>query len=46
MSRGKVLLLYNLLLPVALLAFLPGLIVKMMRRSNYGGGFPSAVRFL
>ena len=39
MSRGSVLFIYNLLLPFALLAYLPGLIVKMIRRGNYGRGF-------
>ncbi len=39
MSRPAVLVIYNLLLPVALLLSLPGYLAKMFRRGNYGRGF-------
>ncbi len=39
MKRALVLLLYNLLLPVALLAALPGHLLKMRRRGGYRKGF-------
>src|SRR5262249_19680470 len=32
-------LLYNLLFPFVLLAFLPGYVLKMLRRGNYGNKF-------
>ena len=39
MSRFLVLALYNVLLPFALLLMLPGYLLKMLRRGNYGSGF-------
>jgi 3-deoxy-D-manno-octulosonic-acid transferase len=39
MSRGIVLILYNLLLPFALLVLMPGYLLKMKRRGGYGGHF-------
>src|SRR6478752_1228689 len=37
--------LYNLLFPFALLAFLPGYIVKMLRRGNYRNKFGQRLGF-
>ncbi len=39
MSLKGVLLIYNLLLPFALILALPGFVVKMVRRGNYGRDF-------
>ena len=38
-------LLYNLLFPVALLVFLPGYVVKMLRRGNYRNKFGQRLGF-
>jgi 3-deoxy-D-manno-octulosonic-acid transferase len=38
-------LLYNLLFPLVLLAFLPGYIIKMLRRGNYGNKFGQRLGF-
>jgi 3-deoxy-D-manno-octulosonic-acid transferase len=38
-------LLYNLLFPLALLVFLPGYVVKMLRRGNYGEKFGQRLSF-
>jgi len=40
-----VLLIYNLLLPLALLLMLPGYLVKMVRRGSYGRGFSERLGF-
>ena len=39
MSRRVVLIIYNLLLPIGLLVSLPGFLIKMVRRGNYGANF-------
>ncbi len=38
-------LLYNLLFPLVLLAFLPGYVLKMLRRGNYGNKFGQRLGF-
>jgi 3-deoxy-D-manno-octulosonic-acid transferase len=39
MSRRLVLIIYNVLLPIGLLVSIPGYLIKMMRRGNYGVNF-------